>query len=842
MLRLTIANVVAHRRRLLSTLAAVTLGVGFLVAVLVLTSTIERSVTGTFDTFQAETEAYVRADTVIATDFDSFRGRIDPALVDTVRRLDGVAEAQPFIQGNGQIILRDGSALGDPGGGPPTFAENWIASATLTPWTLAEGRPPAGDGEVVIDRASAVEGGVSMGDTVTIALTEPLQATVVGIAVVGDLDGFSDTTFAALDYPTALERVGDGLLDGIRVAGDGTLGESELVARIDGVLPAGVEVIDREQLVADTAAGFQGFISFFTLFLTMFAVIALIVAAISIGNTFTILVGQRRRELGLQRAVGATRAQALRGVLYEAIAVGLAGSVGGVVAGFGLALGLNALLGALGLLTAEDGLIVGAVPIVVGAVTGVLVTVVAAMAPAVRATRVPPIAAIGEAGVEAERVSRWRVAAGTLVGAAATAATVGGTAAGQAGITGAGVSGLLIAMILLGPAAVRPWLRAAGAPLAAGLPVTGGLARDNGLRQPRRAAATGLALMIGVAVVTTFTAFATSLRASLDEQIDQAFAGDLVVSAGTFGAAPISPQLAVEIADLEEVDAVTGLRRAPAIIDGTGRLGTAVDPATLPTVVDLGIGEGNIADLNDDGVAVSADLTEENGWELGSPVELGFVDGESTALRLDAIYENASLVGDFIITKPTHDRHTLDRLDTLVAVVIGAATDPAAAAEAIAPMATRYAAGAELQTKAQFREAQAGSLDAALYLIYGLLAVTVLISLMNIANSLSLSTQERTRELGLLRAVGATRRQVRAMVRTESILVAGFGTAGGLALGLVASTALIQATSDLGASYRLPMTAIVVIAVLGGVAGVLASVRPARRAARLEVLDAIAVM
>lgn len=403
---------------------------------------------------------------------------------------------------------------------------------------------------------------------------------------------------------------------------------------------------------------------------------------------------------------------------------------------------------------------------------------------------------------------------------------------------------ILVAFVVLGPVASSRAVRVLGGPLDKLRGVTGGLARRNALRSPKRTAATASALMIGVAVVSLFTVFGASLKATMDQTVSRSFAGDIAVSAPSFGAggSGLSPRLAPAIAGQPQVATAVGLGKGVADVDGEGRALTVTDPAALARSFDLGTVRGSLDDLGTDGIAITRKEADKQHLRPGSTARLTFTDGKQQNFTVRAVYGRSELAGDYVITRQAWAPHRAQDSDTLIAVTFKDGVSTADGKAAVSKVAAAYG-HPEVQTRDEYAQSSAGGIDMMLTLVYALLALAVLIALLGIANTLTLAVHERTRELGLLRAVGQTRAQLRAMVRWESVLVAAFGTAGGLVLGGFLGWVLVEASdgaSDSAFAFALPPLQLVVVALVGLAAGALAGLRPARRAARLDVLRAIA--
>jgi putative ABC transport system permease protein len=844
MWKTTVASIRSHKRRLLATSSAVLLGVAFLSGTLVFGDTAEAGFTDIFEEANAGTDAVVRSATEIETEGPSQTGLLDASLADQIATVDGVAAVAPVVERAGQIVGEDGDPIG--GQGPPTLAGNWVADERLNPYRIAEGRAPEGPGEVVIDRASAEEGDLQVGDTAIVKVPDPIEATVVGLATFGSADGMAGVTFAGFTMEAAQELLlpQPGQVTQFVVAAEEGVSQAALVDRIEPLLPADVEALTGAALTAEQEDEIQSdFLGFFSTALVVFAGIALVVASFSIYNTFSIVVAQRTRESALLRALGASRRQVLGSVVVEAVVVGAIASAVGVVAGIGVAMGLDALVSTMGFDMPIDGLVIGSSTVVTSVVVGMVVTLVASVVPAVRASRVMPLAAMRDVAIDRSSASRARAIVGVLVAGGGAALTMAGATSGESlALTGVGALAVLVGVVMLGPVVARPISGLLGTPLATLRGMSGRLARRNAMRNPRRTASTASALMVGVAVVVMFTVVAASLKSYLDETTDEAFAGDLVISSG-FSGVGLSPGLTDAVAGLPEVDTASALGSAPIQVDGDDNWASAVDGPELSRIMDLRESDGSIADLVEGTVAVSESYADDHRLRLGDTVPVAFADGARQDLTLVATYGAEDLFDSVLISRDTWEAHTIQPEDfvTFIALADGVGVDQGEAA--VQAVADQFQAP-DVQTRDEYVDTVAGELDQMLTMIYALLVLAIIIALMGIANTLSLSIHERTRELGLLRAVGQSRRQLRSMVRGESSIVALFGTVGGLGLGCFLGWAFILAMSETELGGRqivsLPVGQLLVITALGAIVGLLAALRPARRAARLDVLEAIA--
>ncbi|MFG3029821.1 ABC transporter permease [Streptomyces sp. NPDC048253] len=847
-LRLSLSSLRAHRRRFAGTFLAVFLGVAFLAGTLVMGDTLRAGFDSMFGNATAGTDAVVRGADTITTPGESqgVRQPVPTDLAGTVEAVPGVAAVAPDIQGAGQLVGGDGRPIG--GQGPPTLAGNWIPDPKLNPYRLAEGRAPARSGEVVVNRGTADKGGLKIGDTTTLRTPDPVRVTIVGLATFGGEDGMAQVTFTGMTRADAEKYLtaGPGRATSIVVRADPGVSQTELVDRLTPVLPEGVEAITgQESAQENTDMIASRFLTIFTTFLLVFSGVALLVATFSIHNTFAIVVAQRARENALLRALGASRRQVTEATLVEAAAVAVTASAAGLAGGIGIAAGLQALFPAIGFPFPEGDLVIGALSLTVPLVVGVLVCLGSALLPAVRAGRTAPLAALRETAVDSSGASRPRAVTGAGLLALAVAATLTGVlVTPSVWLAGGGAVLALIAFVVLGPVAAGTAVRVLGSPLDRLRGATGGLARRNALRSPKRTAATAGALMIGVAVVSLFTVFGASLKATMDQTVSRSFAGDVAVSTPSFGAggSGLSPRLAPALGKLPEVDTAVGLGRGVAEVDGKGRALTVTDPVALRRTFDLGTVRGDLGALGTDGIAITRQEADRRHLTTGDTTRLAFTDGDEKTFTVRAVYGRSELAGDYVITRAAWAPHRTQDADTLVAVSFADGVSAAEGKAAVEKVAAIYG-NPEVQTRDEYAQSSAGGIDMMLTLVYALLALAVLIALLGIANTLTLAIHERTRELGLLRAVGQTRSQLRAMVRWESVLVAAFGTVGGLALGAFLGWVLVRASdgsSDSAFAFALPPARLAVVALVGIAAGVLAGLRPARRAAHLDVLRAIA--
>jgi putative ABC transport system permease protein len=850
MWRITAKGVVAHRVRYALTALAVLIGVAFIAGTLVLSDTINATFNGLYDQIYQGTGAVVRAKQPFnpGTNFTNQRDRIDASLGVAIRRVPGVAAVAPDIEGYAQLVGKDGKAIGKSSNGPPTLGVAWTDVAALNPMRLlAGGRPPATTTQVVIDKHSADVGHFRVGDKVEILSQLPPSAyTITGVATWGGADSPLGATIAAFEPGTAARVLGvPGKVNAINVQAAPGVSQAELVHRIQGVVhDPKIEVVTGAAVTLEAQNAVHQMLSFVSAFLLIFAFIALFVGSFIIFNTFSIIVAQRKRELALLRAVGASRRQIVLSVLGESLVVGALASAVGVVVGVGLAVLLKAGLSALGFDLPASGLVLETRTIVVGLVAGTAITVVAAVAPARHAARIPPVTAMQDVVATPRRVSTWRGVRGTLlttVGAGVLAIGLYGHVGNRVAVVGVGAIALFVGVASLGPLIARPATRLIGAPLA-WRHTTGRIARQNAMRNPARTASTAAALMIGVALVSLITILASSAKASVDSLVDTAMKADFVVNSGSYagGASGLSPRLEPTLSSLPQVELASGVRSGTVQIDGKTTPILAADPAKVGELIDIGVTEGAMSAMTGKGIAVSTQVAGSRNLRLGSPVVVTFPTTGRKTFDVQVVYSARALAGDYVLPVAAAAANFPESLDLQIFVKLAPGVSAAAGRSAIEQVLAPYPT-ATLQDQTQFKAQQARQVDQILNLVYGLLGLAVVIALIGIANTLGLSIYERNRELGLLRAVGTTRGQLRSMVRLESLVIAMFGSLEGLVLGVVLGAVVVAALGSLGiTTLAVPILNLVVVTLVAGLAGLLAAIRPSRRAARLDILRTVA--
>jgi putative ABC transport system permease protein len=847
MLRVGFSEVWSHKRRLAGSTIAVVLGVAFLAGTLLLGDTLKANFDKLFTTANGSTDVILRGSTQIGSDINQSRSGVDAALLRLARSTAGVADAEPYVQGFGQLVGSNGKRIG--GNGPPTTAANWVGVPSLNPYRIVAGHAPQADNQVVINRGAAKTAKLHLGETTTLLTPRPIRVTIVGISTFGTADGFGPSTFTAMTLQAATTYLTDdpNKVTQILIKAAPGVASQQLIGELQPRLPGGVQAITGTDLANENISDINsGFLGFLRNALTGFAVIALLVAVFSIYNTFSILGAQRSRSSALLRAIGATRRQVVTVGLSEALAVGVVGSLAGWAAGIGIAAGLKGVFGGFGFALPAGGLVFRASSAAIAMLAGIAATLVAGIVPALRSSRVRPVAALREQAAEPRSVSVRRAALGGVTTAGGvTTLVLAAARPGPVALAVAGAVLALVGMVVLGPVVARPAAVTLGAPIARMRGITGTLARENAMRNPRRTAATASALLIGVAVVAMFTVVAASLKASAAHGVDRALTADIVVDTPGFGGGVSSqrgrldPTIGARLSTVDGVQAATGLSGGDALIGGKAHAVTVADPARVGDVLDLGVTSGALSAMTPVSLAVSADAAKSNHWHVGSTAPMTYPDGAHGTVTVAAIYSHPDITGDYLLTAAGWAPHTDQAVVSKILVTLRPGADVAAAKDDIAAATSGYGAP-RVQDRAEYRASATAGVSTFLGLIYVMLALAIVIALMGISNTLSLSIHERTRELGLLRAVGQTRAQARAMVRWESVLVAVFGTVGGIGLGALLGWSLVKAAGSTTLSvFAAPPAQLAAFVVLGAVAGTLAGIRPARRAARLSVLRAI---
>ena len=837
MRRVALRGLLAHKGRLVATFLAVALGVAFIGGVLTLTDTMNRSFDDLFADVYEGTDAVVRSERTMGGDFGEQRATIDADLLDQVRDVDTVAAAEGGVDGYARIIDKEGDPVGNPNFGAPTMGGSWPEADALNPFSLRSGEAPSAPGEVVLDAASAKSTGYEVGDRVPVQTKNGVDDyEVVGIAGFGSVDSPAGASYVFFTLEQAQEKIGDpGRFNAISVVADDGVGESQVVDDVGAAIAevGDVEVLSGTAITEESQSDLQSELGFVTNFFMAFAIVAVVVGSFVIYNSFSIIVAQRTREMALLRAIGASRAQVRRTVFVEAVVVGLVGSFAGFLLGLGVATGLK------GLMSIEGGLAVLPTAVITAVLCGLLVTIASAMIPARRASKVPPVAAMRAVDIDTTGRSLVRFWVGLVLGGLGVAAVVAGASSTTFSTVGLGIGAAFVGLLLAGPGLARPISAAVGWPLRRLRGVTGRLAQENAGRNPRRSASTAQALMIGVGIVAFFMVVNASIRASIDKVLDENFAGDFILDAGTTSFVGLPHDVALQVDELPEVESVAPMRYGNALLAGSNEELTATTDDSFP-IFGLDVVDGSNA-LGEGEVVVLKETADEDGLAVGDPLIFDFLETGPTTLTVAGIYDGpkASQMGSYVLGVDEYAKHVADDTDMQVMIDLVDGVSIAEARPLLEDIAAPYVT-AEVKDVDDYKAAVGSQLDVVLNLILGLLVLAIVIALLGIANTIALSVMERTRELGLLRAVGMSRRQLRATIRWESVIIALFGTTLGLAVGVLGGWGAVRVFRDEGFEvFQVPFGVLASVAAIAALLGMLAALVPAWRASRLDVLDAI---
>ena len=850
MTKFALKGLLGRKLRTALTALAIVLGVAMISGTYVLTDSIDSA----FDTIFTEVRKGSSAVVTGKAAFDLSEGSgasappFDESVLETVRGVDGVSLAEGSVDSESTTLIgRDGKAVVK-GGAPNLGFAIAKGESPFNPLALVEGDWP-GPNEVVIDNGTAEEEDFKIGDVIGVQAEGPVEMLKVsGLVRLNASISIGGATLAGFDLPTAQRLFKkEGKLDEIAVAASAGTTDAQLIANIRAVLPEGTQVQTGQAQAAEDASGTDEFITFLQGFLLAFAGIALFVGSFVIANSLSITIAQRAREFATVRTLGGSRRQILTSIVIEALVVGIGASVIGLFLGLGLAKLLFWLFDLVGFTLPNTGLLFETRTIVVSLLVGILVTLLASLRPAIRATRVPPIAAVREGATLPEsRFARFR-GPGSLVliglGFAALAYGLFGSGLGTTQILiwmGIGALLIFIGVALFATHLVAPLAAALGEPAARIGGAAGKLARDNARRNPQRTASTASALMIGLALVTLVATLAAGITSTFRSAVDDVFTSDYAITAQN-NFSPIPIDAAVAAADAPGVEAIASTRTGEARVFDQTEFVTATDP-DAGEVITLDWVAGSQAvfrELGADGAFVDDGYADEHDLRVGSPITVIVPSGARLQLQVKGIFDpptGGSPYGSVTFSSATFDRvyDSPRNLYTFIQMRGGESEQNTRALEST--LGDDFP-NAKVQTRDEFVDNQIAGLNQVLNILYVLLALSVIVSLFGIVNTLVLTVFERTRELGMLRAIGMTRRQVRRMIRHESVITALIGGTLGIVLGVVLGALLIARVEFI--DFALPTTQIIVFAILTIVVGILAAIFPARRAARLDPLKAL---
>ncbi|MFJ8786375.1 ABC transporter permease [Streptomyces sp. NPDC102476] len=839
MFRTALRNVLAHKARLLMTVLAVMLGVAFVSGTLVFTNTIseayQKSSAKGFDQVDVAVTAKSREDkgNTIGKSPD-----LTQALLEKSAGVPGASHAIGVVSGFTAIADKDGKLIG---GGFQSQGGNYYGDKDPR-YPLSEGAAPHGANQVAIDSETAKRSGYKVGDTVRISVDGPvLKPVVTGVFTTDDGNVTAGGSLALFDTATAQKLFGKpGTYDEIDVKAASGTSQTALQAALKKALPADrVETTTGKELADSQARLISSSMSGLKQGLLVFAGIALFVGTFIIANTFTMLVAQRTKELALLRAVGASRRQVTRSVLIEAFVVGLVAAVTGLVAGIGIGAGLKSLMGTLGATVPDGPLVITPGTVGTALAVGVLITMLAAWLPGRRAAKIPPVAAMSSVHAKATTKSLvLRNTLGALFSGAGVAVILAATTMdgsdGQAPM-GIGAVLLIIGVFILTPLLSRP-LIAAAAPLLRVFGISGKLARQNSVRNPRRTAATASALMIGLTLITGMTVMAGSLQKSIDKMATAAVKADYVVSMANGN--ELSADVEKKLAKVDDVTAVSPLRNAASRIDGETEYLTGVNGSAIGELTDLKVNDGSFK-VGGSQVVVDQDRAKSFGWKAGSTFTVHYEDGKAQKLTVAGVYEGNELISGIMLDTATLNPHLSDLTD--MQVMLKTSDGASAATKDKLEKALGSNPAIKVQDKKDLSDSIAQMFTLMLNMLYGLLAMAVIVAVLGVINTLAMSVFERSQEIGMLRAIGLDRKGIKRMVRLESLVISLFGGVLGIGLGVFFGWAAGELLGTKMATYELvlPWTRMAVFLLLAATVGILAALWPARRAARMNMLAAI---
>jgi putative ABC transport system permease protein len=851
MTRVALKGLLGRKLRVVLTAIAIVLGVAMVSGTYILTDTIKSAFASVFTQAYKNADAVITGESAIGTNNGNNNRTAAPALpavlLTKVEHLPGVTAASGGISDTAQLVGHNGKVISR--GGAPGLAFSYSASGQrFNPLTLASGNWPSGPSEVDIDASTASKNGFSVGQEVGVIARGPVERfRIVGTVKFAGVSSLGGATMAIFALPTAqriFHKVGQ--FDSIELAAANGTTPQQLVREIRPLLPPNAQVKTGQAQAQQATKDTSGFLSIFQSFLLAFGGIALFVGSFVIANTLSITIAQRTRELATLRTLGATRRQVLGSVLLEAFVIGLLASVTGLFVGLGLARGLNALLVSFGIDLPQTGTVFATRTIVVSLLVGILVTLGAALRPALRSTRVPPIAAVREGAVlPPSRFARFGTyAALATICAAVALMLIGLLASGLSTgprllAIGIGAAVLFLGVAMLAPKLVPPLVRVLGWPATKLGGASGTLARANAVRNPARTASTASALMIGLALVTFVGVLAAGLRTRFEGSVNAVFVANYAVTS-TDNFTPISVASADALRTVTGVTAVSGVRAGDGRAFGSRINVTGVSPnvSQVISVKWQAGGPQTPARLGNDGAFVSKDYASSLGLHVGSRVSVETPSGVTVPLVLRGVFappKGGSPYGDVTISTKRFDSLYPNPQNLYTFVNVRGGVTPANTSRLTAALSGFP--DAKLQTKSQFKHNQLQGLTTLLNLLYVLLSLSIIVSLFGIVNTLVLTVFERTRELGMLRAVGMTRRQVRRMIRHESVVTALLGATFGIPLGVI--LALMVGVAIKYPAFTVPWGTLVVFVIAAVLAGVVAAIFPARRAGRLNVLEAL---
>ncbi|UTT66467.1 FtsX-like permease family protein [Janibacter sp. CX7] len=841
MLKATFKSLLARKARLLMSAMAIVLGTAFVAGSLIFTDTLGR----TFDGIMDGTVGDVVVQPEQTDDYGgSGGGRVTAADVEKFAQLPGAERADGSVDAIGVFVVgKNGKVVG--GQGAPALSFNYSEAPNQlgkNPIVIDDGRAPERDGEVMVDTATAERAGYEVGDDISLVTTgdtPEIKAELVGTMTFGE-GGMAGASVVIFDTKTMQKYFMDGKdeYSSVWVTAKDGVSQQELLTQAEPLVPEGYKGWTGKGLAEENQNDVQQALGFITTFLLVFAGIALFVGSFLIINTFSIIVAQRGRELALLRAIGASKRQVVRSVLLEAFLIGVVGATLGLLLGVVLAMGIKALFATIGLDLSGSGLVFAPRTVIAAYVVGILVTMVAAWVPARRAGSVPPVAAMRDSidtGIGHHPVRRGLEVGVLVLGVVAFLCGLFVADSRELWWIGGGIVGLVLGTAFLAPFVGRPVIAGLGGVYRAVFGSVGRMAEQNSVRNPGRTAATASALMIGMTLVALMGVVASSTTASVDKQIEETFRADYILSNAV--GQPFSSTVADRVAKVDGVREVSPVRFSSAQVDGGQLYVTAIDPRSFADVEQIEPTSGT-ADLDEDSVMLST--KHEGGRSVGDTVKVTM--GSSTKeLTVVGFYDEIQAIGspEVLMSVDTVEAMNGSAADNWAFIFLDSGADKAQVESDIEQIVDKQPL-VTLKDQAGYADEQRASINQLLYLIYALLGLAIVIAVLGIVNTLGLSVMERTREVGLLRAVGLSRRQLRRMITLESVTIALLGALLGIVLGVIAGVAIQRALVDDGITeLAIPWVQMLVFVGLAGVIGVLAALLPARRASRMDILRAI---
>jgi putative ABC transport system permease protein len=839
MLRTTFRSLLARKLRLLLASLAVLLGVSFVSAAFVLTDSLGKIFDNVLSSANKGTAVNVQGVSALGqTGFDARdREPVSQSVLDAVKKVSGVNEVIGEVRGSATLVLPTGKIYKTHGA--PTFGGAFYPESPQASLQVKRGAAPHGLDQVAVDTTTADKAHLEVGDRVGVLGKGPKRSvTVVGLVGFKDVGTLGGASLLVFDAASAQQLVGTpGAWTRLSIASTPGVSDAELRNRVAAVLPQGVEAVTVQQTVADASKSLKQGLGFFNTVLLGFAFISVFVGAFLIFNTFSMLVAQRTRELALLRALGASRGQVNRSVLLEALLVGLVSSVGGFLAGIALAVGLRSLISSLLFKLPPGSTVVATRTLVFSLLVGVGFTILAALLPAYRAAKVSPVQAMRESGPAEDRSLVKRTSIGTVVIAVGVVALAAGLNGGGIALVGVGAALSFIGVTVLSPLIARPVVGLLGWPFAR-FGVPGRLGRGNAMRSPRRTSTTAAALMIGLALVATVSTLGASVKKSVVKIVATSLGADYVLHTDQYQG--FSPDAAKALRGSPTLSAVAAFRQGDVKVgkDGNQTL-QGVDPGPLQTVLKLDVLKGSLGNLRDGDLAVSKKALARLGASIGDTVPVTWARTGVVPMKVGAVYDNNDFAGDYLVSDTTYDTNVTDKELVVIAVKEAPGATPQVARAALEKALVDFP-NVVIEDRSQFVKTQGDQIDTLLNIISVLLVLSVLIAVLGIINTLALSVVERTRELGLLRAVGLQRRQLRRMIRAESVMIALYGAFLGIVVGLAFGYAMVVALHDQGITeFAVPVVRLLIVLGVAAVGGVIAAALPARRAARMNVLEAV---